>query len=203
MEGELVLPMLHAQYSSLPHQNTYRVEDSLGVVWDDVVQCLCGAHDVKFPPRFLKNPLHISYKFISQLVYLIEVILPHTAFIQNTKTSFTDTTAVDVETYLQFLTTFTNSIASAKDNKNEKTLDADDIQTIIELCNAVDDTIHMPLFRKYDPLKELLGKVLKIIVQLFPTLEPPLPSAASPPQVNLVSNNTSSYLIQKTVMSKN
>ena len=186
MEGELVLPMLHAQYSSLPHQDTYRVEDNLGVVWDDVVQCVCYQHDMKFNSRFLKNPHHVSYKFISQLAYLMEELLPRAALLQATATSSADIVpAGDVEMFQQFWTGFTKSAEAAKDNTINESIETDDVQNITELCSAVNVTLNMPPFRKFESLKQVLGSVLKTIVHFISTA----PITKTPPESDLTTTH--------------
>jgi hypothetical protein len=191
MEGELILPMLHAQYSSLPHQNTYRVDDSLETIWNDVVHSVCGQYNLRFNHRFLKNPLHFSYKFIYEVVSLIDVILPYTALVQSRASDFD--AACDVETYLQFMASFTESLTVTME---KHIIETDDVQTIAILCNEITATINMTFFQKYEPLKTFLGKFLKILMQLFTELE-----SLSASQTHLMKNKV--YQINRPIITDN
>lgn len=180
MDGE-ALPLLHEQYSSLPHEDTYRVDDRVGVVWDRVVLSVCRDHDLKFNHRFLKNPLHPSYKLISQISYLIDIILPHTELLEAVlRARSTEITDSDAMIYRQFLSSFlSNSIV--EDHTRSVPVTAGDFQTTKDLCADVNATINMPFFRKYESLKHFMGKVLKIIDLLSSSLQ--LQQLSAPSQI--------------------
>lgn len=162
-EAELVLPMLHSQYSSLPHKNTFKVEDTLGEIWDQVILSVCERYELKFNPLFMKNPLHSVFKFISQLTYLMEMILPHASILQKH--------AIDAkhDKFIRFLEGFPSTlmaIAGNDNNKEARILDDSDLNDILELCSDLEATVSLLLFRQFGSMKDDMLIVLKSIADL-------------------------------------
>jgi hypothetical protein len=145
---------------------------------------------MKFVPRFLKNPLHFSFKFIYQLTYLMEAVLPYTEYFTSLKVTETtaSTTVEDIRIFLKFVAGFAKSISSINEVENQqKTVSAADVQVIVDLCNDVDATMHSPMLQKYPPLIEDLTAVLGSVVRLFSSLllEQAPPAAAEPSRSSL------------------
>lgn len=176
----LVTPMLHAQYSSLPHQNTFKVEDSLEILWDDVIAFLCSddEYDMRFNPLFLKNPLHFSYRLISQLVHMVDAILLYTPLLK-VKQATTCPTAHEKECLHFMAASFATSISALNHHESEASVDAEALEDIISLCSDVSTTLNMPEFLKFRPLQDVLGRILDCITLTFKALhtDPTPPTA--------------------------
>lgn len=174
MNGDLVLPTPHAQYSTLPHKNTFKVESSLGAVWDEVIDSVCDKYNMKFNPMFMKNPLHLVFKFISQLTYLLEMVLPyadslrdHSSLISPEPTSAPSDTYNSLHDVCSFVQWFPKSTRAQNTKKSELSIDKDDLDELVDLSNQVAKTIKSPIFQKYDPFTQDMTTVMNKIRMVF------------------------------------
>mmetsp|Transcript_27049 Transcript_27049/g.50567 ORF Transcript_27049/g.50567 Transcript_27049/m.50567 type:complete len:287 (-) Transcript_27049:97-957(-) len=184
MEGDLVLPTPHAQYSTLPHKNTFKVEDNLGVIWDEVISAVCDEYNMKFNPMFMKNPLHLVFKFISQTTYLLEMVLPYADALQNnssltnpepvTTSADTDNTLHDVNSFIRG---FPKSISALNSGKAELSIEEDDLNAFVDLCTQVAITVKSPLFQKYEPFTHDITTVMNNIISVFSNFASPIKGA--------------------------
>lgn len=63
--------------------STYRVDDSLGLIWDEALLTAGAAWQLRFPAPFLKNPRHPAYKkLLAQLTFLLDALLPYASHLQ-------------------------------------------------------------------------------------------------------------------------
>ena len=176
---EVVLPMSYKEYSALPHQDTYKVEDELSMVWDEVVSVFCDKWKLNFHQRFLRNPLHFSYKFISQMCYLLQVVLPLTGQLSESVGSLKSIPLEDMEKCKNFLSLLPNSTLLLKSKADKRLISEEDIVIVKELCDEVEKTLNLALFQQFDCLQNEMRNFLRALVLLMTTLQANQPSQSS------------------------